>query len=616
MHFLRRSSADERLELLMNVCNVNKWLESNDKQKLREISSVVGGDPTHEEAFKVQVKAWLKEFRLAISRVALSSGFRSSGLTAALTHTSFIGSTDGVSNGIIFDELTDFNDPTGVLSGAIEVIKEKVQALEAVSGASSKSALRARNFPKKSAIEYDLERNAITKTREMAKNEELTARVITGFVESANDGDFKDSSNQILDDGSSGFGRTTFIGPRAVFQVDNVSDTLLEVEGGLASFGYTGALNALKLATSRYVVIGARDTAGIGCVGGLDNMVHRSAGTMGVCKITEDTLVKLQGGPTKIGKTANGTNGISVNFMPGCTATDAFWGLKQGEIVMIPVSGLDDVASKVLGRMPDSYTVEDTIDSLASGTAVAGGTRQQTESTTDIASNLSSKRYIKLAEKVLSNVNFDTMIVFDMVHVLETDPSIKITGSATADNTSRVNKVSIASMSLSTDVVRESPRVELSAVVSSANITSNVKSIRRGWYDSELVRLIDGYDDYAKLNGESAVVTRAISELVSGAYQNDPSVLNSDFGPMIQLAVPGTDLAKEDEVFTALKNSAVTGVFLDPLDPAVWIGPDKGGSRMRVLTMDGKNRLFRKWARVMDYLAMLVITDIDYTEGQ
>jgi hypothetical protein len=620
---LRRSSDDERLDLLLKICAINEVYENNDKSTLRDISSVVGGDPTHEASFKIQVKSWLKELRAALSRVALSSGFSSSGLASALSHSSFIAATDGMSNGIIFDELVDFNDPTQVLAGAIEVIKEKTQSLESVSGASSKSQLRAANFAKRSAIENELGRPAMMRTRYEAgettraawskfhaktaavsvvnETAELAGRFeVTPYDETANDA----TAAQALI--SEELGRSTIIGPRLVYNVSPVDDDILDVEGGVSSVLYSGSKDKLTLVKSRFVVVGRKDESSVeGHLGGTNVFNRLMAGAMSLCTISDDIMFKLQSGPNTIGDTMDDTYGkINASQMPGCEAA-GYWGLEKNKIVMIPLSGLGDI--------PD-HTVCGEVDGekfAGAGAADIWAESGSLDIVDDSPCTISTKRYLEIAKRHMGSTapDFNTLMVVDLVTAVSVDEATTTSGTA--------EKGVIVQMSISGARTVSAPRSDVRSIIGENSVSPNVKLLRRAWNESELIKLVDGYDEFARSQGEDGIVKRAIAETISGAFRNDPAVLEQDFKVTLEKAgkMQANDTGNNDKVFEKLKDSDFTGTYVDPLDCGMWVGPDKAASKMRPLNKEGKDRTFRRWARVLDYLALIALTNVDYTDG-
>lgn len=125
---------------------------------------------------------------------------------------------------------------------------------------------------------------------------------------------------------------------------------------------------------------------------------------------------------------------------------------------------------------------------------------------------------------------------------------------------------------------------------------------------------MDGYDDFAREIGEEAIVDRAMSELVSGAWRNTGYIVSDEFFQSLQNMSILAATANDDTKFETLKDASTMSLFTDPMDANMWIGPDNAASRMRVLTRDGKNSLFKKWARVLDYLALITKMNIDYSD--
>uniref|UniRef100_A0A2V0RM31 Uncharacterized protein n=1 Tax=viral metagenome TaxID=1070528 RepID=A0A2V0RM31_9ZZZZ len=619
---LSRSSSDERLKLLLQICDVKELYRNNDKAALRDIASVVGGDIDHIDSFVIQVKSWLKEFKEAVSTIALSSGFRSTGLTAALTHPSFLTSSGGASNGIIFDELTDFNDPTGVLAGAITIVEEKVSQLTSVSGVSTKSQLRAQNFSRMSAIE-----NELSPIAERHDQHQIGTKSVKGGCV-IRDGaanqviPYTQTHNEVLRDTHDL--RSTIVGPRFVTtNVKESDDVRLEVMGGLSSFSTSADAAKTKLVTARYVIVGVADrtigavpAGSLGGFGAEANFFHGAknrATDTGVCLISDTDLAKLQSGPVIFGSGGvPGPRRIVSDRMPGGRDDNAFYGLKDNEIVIIPLSGLDDVLTNVSGVPYDNGDVTQmTLNHIQDINSPLSDFME----TSGTYNTISLNRYMKLAKKVLPTTNFDTVMVMDMVSVIDAGGMVAGLGAAVGVAAGS-GTGGLVEMSITGSIAAASVGESLLAVVSSDSVTENVRTMRRAWDDSKIIRLVSGFDAYASRTGDAPVVTRALSELISGAYRNTPYILNDVFKQTLidhegLAAAPTTD-----QVFEKLQNSAITGTYADGLDASMWIGPNDAASRMKPLTDDGKNGIFKKWMRTLDYITLIALMTIDYADSQ
>lgn len=613
---LGRSSTDERLGLLLTICDVKEHLRNGNKSALRDIAAVVGGDPSHAMSFEVTVKQWLEEFKVAISRIALSSGFKSTGLTAALTHNSFIASTGGINNGICFDELTDFNDPTGVLAGPIEVVTEKVAQLTAVSGASSLSLIRANNFSRSSGIENELKVDSLSSRRFERGEKTVYGQDTCGHVGYGASGTFANTSDQVP---KAVLGaRTTLVGPRLVYPFKLSDELTVEVRGGLSRVVTTGDAQNTTLVTSRYVIMGKIDKVGTpdGWLGGLSNAPAATNAYMtsptdvATCHISDVDLAKLQSGPVRIGAGVGAGTAqeptIVVNKMPGSLAA-TYYGMVANSVVMIPVTGLDDVkGSKIYGQAND-------VAQLGQADGVAPATHAETKSSggrmelnSGRVTYINVNRYYKLAT-AYTDIDFDVMMVMDLTSVLE-DGGLNGTA-MTQNDISLVHSHSLVGVA-----AVSAPSEPLLAIADDGEITPNVISTRHAWQNSDIIQLIRGYDSYSRKQGGDQIVNRALSETVSSCVRNDSFLLNNKF--RTTLKIDGLiDNANADQVYEKLQDEAVLSKYIDGLDENMWIGPDEGAERLRVLTSQGKLSVLRKWMRVLDYLALIAKMTIDYSDG-
>jgi hypothetical protein len=621
---LQRSSSDERLALLLKICNIKKLQRNDDKDGLRDVSAVTGGDPDHPASFRITVKTWLDDFRRSLGKVAMSSGFRSTGLTAALTHTSFIGVSGAVENGIVFDDLIDFNDPTGVLSGPIEVITGCVQQLTMVSGASVKSKIRAANQSRSSALENEL-RAAKLGTKRISLGEvKLTARDITR-AEAINAAakDFTIVCNERID--TSVGSRTTYVGPRLVYTgIKDTHNMEIDVSGGLTHFGVAnGNSNDTHLVSSRYILLGKkRQGTVVGSLGGFLFMPSEKTSLTNAptdvttCRINDDTLKAMQAGPLKLNIGTTNTDGpkefatdptynkeLNMRCLPGCNGSGECYGLEAASCVLIPLSGLDDTTAGIHGMSEDEdvSTISAAI-APASAVQVTGSSIEKN----GVRSHINVSRYMRLAKKY-NNVDFDTIMVFDLTSVLKHDGAVP----GTPTNIQTIHSHMIEGhATVDVDVSN------LYSIVSSEDMDADVKYLRDVWSDSDIVKLTRGYDRYALSVGDDPVVDRAFSELVASKYMTAPYIVESDFKKVLVAnhGLSETSVDVIERVFEHLQNSSIVSVYQDPMDGNSWVGPDEAGKFMRVLSQEGKLTVFKKWIRILDYVALIAMMDIDYTD--
>jgi hypothetical protein len=299
---------------------------------------------------------------------------------------------------------------------------------------------------------------------------------------------------------------------------------------------------------------------------------------------------------------------------------------------MIPVSGLEDSTALVSGVGRGSLTMANvhpnahTRDSM-----MMSATANEKGYHTRIPVN----RYVSLAQKY-KDIKYDTIMVMDLTSMIadgdlsgasqsigvyeanpagtfdSADPPNQVLAPGTTDDSNMPAVVSCAhSHAIRASVTRVAPRESLTTIVNSSTITANVAAMRESWAKSDVVQLVDGYDTFAR--GE-ARLPRAIGELIAGAHYNRSYVLNDGFKRTL---INFGDLPANPssaEISDKLQDPATMRMFVDPMDAGMWIGPDDASERMRVLTRDGKNTTFRKWARVVDYLALIAKMDIDYSD--
>lgn len=634
-YHLKRSSADERLTLLLKICDIKQSIRDNDTRTLRDISAVCGGDPSSTDAFIAHVDAWLREFRGALSKVALSSGFRSSGLTAALTHASFIGSTGGVENGIIFDELTDFLDPTGVLAGPIEVIKEKVNALQSVSGASTKAQLRVSNFSRPSAIESALSSTTSSKQRiELGETTLTGGNICQSSAHTASANNYVGREAQIFSTATTA--RSTLVGPRLVYTgVSDSDDLRVRVRGGLAHAMTVGNPSALRMVTSRFAIVGtARSDVHAGALGGLfraptsGNSITNSGTDTGVCLIPDTDMAILQNGPTLVtadpaanSNPATAAAGTNVQGVRSGTmfASAQNYGLVADQIVLIPMSGLEDSRAAVDG-MPVGQDHESLVSitmasiSPASTVQVVGSSALNSgyEHTVNV------KQYLEMARAVKApTTDYDTIMFVDLVSVLEHGGPTVAGSTASTGSGADADIHFVGRFSLTGEASMAAPPASYYSTVSEDRITGNVRALRRSWDDSSVMGMLDGYDTFAARDGSDPVTDRAFSELVATRYLALPSTVDDTF---IKTLVTNESLANADrnskeKVFEKLQNATVTSKYVDPLDPNNWIGPNHGSARSRIIAADAKEAMYKKWSRVMDYLLLIAKMDLKWSDS-
>lgn len=601
---------------MIEISQVSSFIAIEDTEVLRRIAGVVGGKFDDGDLMVRRVQNFLDRLRSAINRVVTHSGFSSSGnLTDALNHPSFIEFTNTFENGLILEQLATYDDPTGVLSGAQEIISTALDTLKYVYKSESTEVIMARAHGRDGQMFEKIANKTRFNTRTVGPTMSIGSTVGTGTAAAVGGQSLVSTLERRLVTNSAG--RSFITGPRTV--IKNVAAG----EGAEIKYSshYDGKFSReensnLRGVVARFAIVGVpSDKSGsVGFVDNVGTLKDRGAGQIIMGQPSDTTIAHLFHVPRTLGalRAAAGLAkwlGESVTLTHPTSTCLGF----PDTAVLIPLTGLQDFTTggRTNGGLNGSlegFAGEDGVsqnnDYRENSSMVVGFDGDDA-----LESTIDADVLISLAVSAgLVSPTYD-VCVFDVVSLME------YTYAASGTEVE-----SLHSFTVNSQVTKDAVPRNASAVLRSRVIDASVSMVREFYDDSEYIKRAKAYSRYCITQGRNDPTMVLYRGMLSEQVRKNLSILGSGFrsanGGAAQLLanVTAADFATGLSASTLISGS-VLDLFMRPLSSNTWIGPNKVPETMVMLDEVRKFGLFRRWTKILDYVVLESMLDIEFNRN-
>jgi hypothetical protein len=630
---LSHSTSDPVIKLLLSTSNIDIHIKNDNRAALRDIAGVVGGDPFDDTTiFRRRVEQWLTRLREAIDKIVLSVGFQSSGsITDALNHPGFISVHDGLTDGLIFEQIVNYTDGTGVLSGPLKVVNDAYNALVAVSGSKTEEAISADNFYTPSTFGGEMGRAAQIPMSTVVSKYEIEAFQPSYSLDVAPTKYSEGIWRSTLSDTD---GRSVYTGPRMVFHDCNTSDARdVEILGGMSKF--ETVCSEVGLATARFALVGEQDgkagaTTQVDDGGFVFNLARNESSILHA-HLNDTMLSELFSVPSKLSdekytqfnQNAAGPDGAFQDWVGGSGQYNVL-GMDKNKTVLIPLSGLGDVDSsniygaEVLGLGSKGNNLAPWVLPLAEGGRAIGLYTGRTtgQDPNGLQQMIDVKGLCEIASHTLGKTHGLIVVLFDIVVVTKIDRTawdearpgvIEQKKQLVAVSNGSDIAESIIQFNYAIEEDKHLPYSTIGNVVNEREVTPSVVALRRHWNDSKMIHAMIHADEKRIRNAQTPVGLTAFRNLLGSMFEKDSSIISSRFKDTTD---GGARKLLDKTVTPGAIISGDIDTFLRPFAASTWIGPDRGCPELVVLSETKKGAVYDRWVRLMDYILFSSSLDI------
>lgn len=551
-----------------------------------------------------------------MTRVVTHAGFSSSGnLTDALNHPGFVEMTNSLENGLILEQLAAFEDPTGVLGGAQQIILSSMDSLKYTYGSKSLESLMSESFGKQSSVMRKLSNSARFDTTRKGARVDITARALQGAGVAAQHTTSSSFSNEPSSDPAH---RTFITGPRKmVREVKSGSGTVLHYQSHLVADLAVVDGTTPKIATARFAIVGASHALNgqpfFTDIGGNANRYGRASTPLvsapqdseiaGLFSLPSTCVARLPAavvpnvahGPSWFGEQPNA--GKVLGF--------------DSNSILIPLSGIEDMTvgantiGGISGRIDvNSNGINTPTDTLNLHTGAEGDDGFDSEIELDML--------VQLATMAGLGGNKFDVAVFDVAMLMEYDMSTNIAAGAQA---------ATYTFNVSAHVESNALRRSALSIIQSDSVDVNVLALRGEYEDCEQIKRVKAYRDWCIAQGRTDSAGTMFRQMLSEQVRKNLGILGHEFrsagGAPVTLLAPVTvaNFASGLEA-SKLIDTTTLDVFIRPENPTVWIGPNAVPVTMRMINPVVKVGLMERWLRIVDYVVLESLMDMEFSRSQ